>query len=178
MSAYVRSVGNPMLAKKNYKGFYTLLTKSSLYFFVTLAIIGFGIFIFSQQIAALFFTDFKTISLLSNCFQRMAIFYISEGFMVKLNSELRMLGFEGYVFWVAFCLFVCFFPPSLFYCTWKLGAGALTAIALIGFSNCSVSGLFIFRLIKDFKKNVQLQFERIETENQNFLIDKQQIELI
>ena len=172
VSAYVRSLANPMLANGNYKDFHKLLTRSSIYFFGTLSVIGFAIFVFSENLASLFFKDPATASLLANSFRKMSIFYISEGFMVKLNSELRMLGFEAYVFWVAFALFVCFFPPTLLFFTSR-GAGALTAIGLIGFSNSSVCGLFIFRLVKGFKRNFILRFNQIHNENYEFLISQQ-----
>ena len=69
----------------------------------------------------------------------MSCIVVGEGFMVKINSCLRMLGFEDYVFKVAFGVFICFFPVTLLFCIYKLQTGAFMTIALLGISNTTVS---------------------------------------
>ena len=165
VSAYSRSVCNPLLALKNYEQLKDHLLITSVYLFITLSLSNLFVFIFSHYISGLFFSDENSAVLLSQCLQLLSMFFIIEGFIVYLNSALRMIGFDSFCFYVAFVIYILLFPPNLLYITMKYNTGAFIAIGVLYGFNSILCLLFLLRLLKGFKQNVYETFKKIENEN-------------
>ncbi|MEL6803822.1 MAG: hypothetical protein AAFO91_08590 [Bacteroidota bacterium] len=102
--------------------------------------------------------------------------FITESFLIFSNSNLRMIGFEKYVFRVALVMFVCLFPPIYIYITWKYKTGAFMTVFLIWVFSSLVVFFFVTRLVVNFKDTVTKKYNSLERENQEYLLN-QNIEL-
>ena len=166
VSAYTRSVGNSMLAKGQCLEFKRLVSKTSVHLLVTYLILNVTVFVCASKLSKIFFTEPEMRDLLKRCLQLLSFFFVSEGFMMYLNSVLRMIGFETYVFFVMFFIFFLFFPLTLFSITVTLQTGTFMAIILLAISYTTVSSLFLARLVRGFQKSVEAQILKLEEENQ------------
>jgi len=165
VSAYTRNVAGNFLAKRKFYELKDHIFSTSIYMFVTFLILNAFVFLFANYLASLFFRQEEAILLLSQCLRLLSMFFVFEGFLNYLNSTLRMIGFENFTFYVTFIIFVVLFPSSFIFVTLTYKTGTFIAI-LILFSYTSLTSIiFLFRLITDFRKNVEETFDVIEAEN-------------
>jgi Na+-driven multidrug efflux pump len=169
-SAYSRSVCNKLLAQKNFEFFKTHLKITSFYLFITLLLLNIIAFICAPFLASMFFTDDESRLLLSDCLKLLSMFFFFEGFIVYLNSALRMIGFESFCFRSTFVVFVCLFPPSLTFLTLTFETGVFVAILVLFSFTGLINLIYTIRLVYNFKDNVQNTIDRIEEENLKMII--------
>lgn len=175
-ASYVRSLGSQHLAKMRYEPFKALLIKCAILLFVTICGCTIFLMIFAKQVSRIFFHKEHSIEMLASSFRMLSIMFITESFLIFSNSNLRMIGFEKYVFRVALVMFVCLFPPIYIYITWKYKTGAFMTVFLIWVFSSLVVFFFVTRLVVNFKDTVTKKYNSLERENQEYLLN-QNIEL-
>ncbi|MEL6804059.1 MAG: hypothetical protein AAFO91_09790 [Bacteroidota bacterium] len=171
-SAYSRFLGNKILAQKSFAEFQLLMKKVFAYHLGFLVCLSVVFFVFAREISGLFFQDSETVDVLTLCFRIFSCFFVTEGFMMLLNSSLRMIGFEAFSFYVTLVVFLLVFPVSLVIVTVVLRTGVVMAISLICVSNTMVSALFLGRFVFGFRESVAGKIRELEDENMIHLMEK------
>ena len=164
-SAYSRSVCNPFLARKNFRSFRDHIKWTSFYLFITISLLNLLAFVSSNFISALFFIEDESRILLGQCIKLLSMFFLFEGFIVYLNSTLRMIGFEAFCFYTTFVNFVCLFPVTMTFLTLTYDAGVFVAILVLFTFTGIINLIYLFKLCIGFEKNVKAMFKFIEEEN-------------
>ena len=164
-SAYARSVCTQFLALKDFKNLKKHLLTISMYLFVTLSISNVLVYIFSLDISKLFFSDENSLRLLTQCLQFLSMFFVFKGFIIFLNSTLRMIGFDAFCFYSSIIIYVMLFPMSLLYITIKYQTGAFVAIGILFSFNTILCMVFVMKLLNGFKENTYTTFKSLHEEN-------------
>lgn len=165
LSAYFRHAASHLIVQNEYAQFKSMLVQSCKFFCVTLLMLFVLVFGFAQPFSRCFFDDSESVDVLQVCFRILSLFFVAEGFVTFLNSVLRLISEESFVFVVNFLLYMVFLPLSSFAVTYVYRTGAIVILLNFVVTSFIASNLFFYKLFKNSEKSFSKTYMGLVNEN-------------
>lgn len=168
-AVYVRSSGNALLAEERQSEFKQLVWETSISLGGLTSVISITLLFFSYFISSLLVYKEETVLLLAFALQIKSLFLLPDSFNVYLNTVLRMIDYQQYVFWVSTVFYFLILPAGVILSIVYYRMGLVPCLFLLVICNSLVLLLYWLRLIVGFRKSVSKKISHLRNQNELFL---------
>ena len=165
LSAYVRQAGSQLIVRNDFCNFKRLLAQSSQFLSAILLIGLVLVLAFAEPLSRLFFREAAYVELTTVSLRILCLQIFPEGFAVYLDSVLRMMGEESFVFWMNFGFYFVLVPACSFVATYGFRTGVIGVLCVLVSAGLICIVWFVVKLLKNLGKKFEKTYLTLQNGN-------------